>query len=300
MRDVSFKVSTLRIARARAELTASSSTLATIREGKVPKGDPLSIAKAAAVTAAKKTTEWIPYCHNIPIEFVGVDFELLDDRISVDVCVKSVAKTGVEMEAMTAAAAAALTLYDMLKMIDDDMEIVSVRLLEKKGGKSNFVFDGAWSAGVLTVSDRAATGAYEDRSGEILVSGLGGFGATKILKEVVPDEIDDIRKIVRGWIEQKLDVILVTGGTGIGPRDRTPEAIEPLLEVRLPGVVQTLCQYGQDRMRTAMFSRSVAGVSGSSIIVAIPGSPGACEDALHAIFPGLLHAKGMLAGGGHT
>lgn len=299
MRDVSFKTTTLRTAKARAELTACAATIQAIRDGTIPKGDPLPIAKASAVIAAKKTTDWIPYCHNIPIEFVGVDFDLQSDRIVVDVCVKTVAKTGVEMEAMTAAAAAVLTLYDMLKMLDEDMEIVTIKLLEKKGGKSDFVASGGWSAGVLTVSDRASAGEYEDRSGQILNEGLQGMDASIVTRQVVPDDPEVIRAVVQAWIEKKLDVILVTGGTGIGPRDVTPEAITPLLSIELPGVVEALRSYGQDRIKTAMFSRSVAGVAGSSVIVALPGSPGACEDALSAIFPALLHAKGMLAGGSH-
>lgn len=299
MRDVSFKNTTLRTARARAELTAAPDTLLAIREGRIPKGDPLSVAKVAAVVAAKKTTEWIPYCHNIPIEFVGVEFDLQADRIVVDVCVTSVAKTGVEMEAMTAAAAAVLTLYDMLKMLDEEMEIVSVKLLEKKGGKSDFVADGGWTAGVLVVSERASQGVYEDRSGEILVNGLRELQASDVQKLVVPDEETAIRGAVAAWIAAEVDVILVTGGTGISPRDRTPEAVRHLLELELPGVVETLRRYGQDRMRTALFSRSIAGVAGSSVIVVLPGSPGACNDALTALFPSLLHAKGMLAGGSH-
>lgn len=299
MRDVSLKTTTLRTAKARAELTACAATIQAIREGRVPKGDPLPIAKASAVIAAKKTTEWIPYCHNIPIEFVSVDFELQEDRIIVDVCVRTVAKTGVEMEAMTAAAAAVLTLYDMLKMLDDEMEIMAIKLLEKKGGKSDFINLGSWSAGVLTVSDRAAAGEYPDRSGEILEEGLRDLNPTDVKRQLVPDEPEAIQTAVQEWIDQKLDVILVTGGTGIGPRDKTPEAVAPLLTITLPGVVEALRGYGQDRLKTAMFSRSVAGVVGSSVIVVLPGSPGACADALSAIFPGLLHAKAMLAGGNH-
>ena len=85
MRDVSFKVTTKRTAVAEATLTASPATLVAVREGRVPKGDPLPVAKVAAVSAAKKTTEWIPYCHNIPIEYVGVDFTLDQTRIVVRV-----------------------------------------------------------------------------------------------------------------------------------------------------------------------------------------------------------------------
>ena len=180
------------------------------------------------------------------------------------------------------------------------MEIVTIKLLEKKGGKSDFVASGGWSAGVITVSDRASAGEYEDRSGQILEEGLLSMDASSVTRQVVPDEPEAIREVVQAWIDKKLDVILVTGGTGIGPRDVTPEALAPLLSIELPGVVEALRSYGQDRMKTAMFSRSVAGVTGSSVIVALPGSPGACEDALSAIFPALLHAKGMLAGGSHS
>ena len=125
MRDVSFKSTTRRSAIAQAILTADPGTIAAIREGRVPKGDPLTVAKVAAVMAAKRTV-------------VDVRFELGDDRVTVDVEVVSIAKTGVEMEALTAAAAAALNLYDMLKMIDESMQILSISLLEKRGGKSDF------------------------------------------------------------------------------------------------------------------------------------------------------------------
>lgn len=299
MRDISFKVSTLRTARARAELTASASSLTAIREGTVPKGNPLEIAKASAVIAAKRTTDWIPYCHNIPIEFVGVEYQLFENRIIIDVVVKTVAKTGVEMEAMTAAAAAAITIYDMLKMLDDDMEIVSVRLLEKKGGKSDFTSDAPWTAAVLTVSDRASAGEYEDLSGPILAEGLRERGAQSVLSAIVPDGSEAIAAQVSQWANESVDLIFVTGGTGIGPRDVTPEALAPLFQTTLPGVAEALRSYGQDRIHTSMFSRSVAGTVGTSLVVAIPGSPGACKDALSALFPALLHAKAMLVGGQH-
>lgn len=300
MRDISFKSTTKRTALARAELVAAASTITAIREGRIPKGDPLPVAKVAAIMAAKNTTAWIPYCHPIPIEYTGVTFELQDQRIIVDVVVTSIAKTGVEMEAMTAAAAAALTLYDMLKMLDEEMEIVSVRLVEKRGGKSDFPAPGGWTGAVLVVSDRASLGEYEDRSGEILVEGMSRLGADSVQKLMVADDPKVIESAVRTWVDRKVDVILTTGGTGIGPRDVTPEALTPLFDRALPGVVETLRRYGQDRMPTSMLSRSIAGIAGQSLIIALPGSPGACEDALAALFPAVLHAREMIAGGGHS
>lgn len=138
MWDVSDKNPTVRTATAHARLTLAPATVAAIREGTVPKGDPFPVAKVAAVMAAKNTPNIIPYCHPLPVEHVGVAFELLDDAVEVTTTVRTSAKTGVEMEALTAAATAALTLYDMLKQLDMGMAIESVRLLEKRGGKSDY------------------------------------------------------------------------------------------------------------------------------------------------------------------
>ena len=300
MRDISNKVVTLRTATAKAELLAAPSTLSAVREGFVPKGDPIPIAKIAAVNAAKKTTEWIPYCHNIPIESVSVDFDLQSDRIVVVVEVKTVAKTGVEMEALTAASAAVLTLYDMLKPIDDVMEIQSIKLTEKRGGKSDWNFGSEWSGAVLTVSDRVSLGTSTDKSGPILVQGLKDHGAVRVESATVPDDPGPILDKVMVWVGQKTDIVLLTGGTGVSPRDRTPEALTSHFDIVLPGVVEALRGYGQSRTPTAMLSRMVAGVIGSTIIVTLPGSPKACEDALCVLFPALIHAKDMLLGRSHT
>ncbi|MEZ0325407.1 MAG: cyclic pyranopterin monophosphate synthase MoaC [Fimbriimonas sp.] len=138
MWDVSDKVPTVRIARARSFLRMGASTLAAVEAGTVPKGDPISVAKVAAIMAAKSTPTFIPYCHPLTIESVKVDFAIQADGIEVTTVVKTSAKTGVEMEALAAASVAALTLYDMLKQLDMGMTIERVELLEKTGGKSDF------------------------------------------------------------------------------------------------------------------------------------------------------------------
>ena len=138
MWDVSGKDNTARTATAEAVLKAKRETLRAIREGSVPKGDPLPVAKVAAIQAAKNTPSIIPYCHPLPLTHVGVHFDLGMESITITVTTKTAYKTGVEMEALTAAAAAALTLYDMLKQIDMGMTIESIRLIEKTGGKSDF------------------------------------------------------------------------------------------------------------------------------------------------------------------
>jgi cyclic pyranopterin phosphate synthase len=138
MRDVSDKAVTRRTATAQATLRADPATIRTIAEGRLPKGDPLPVAKVAAIMAAKNTSQIIPYCHPLPVEHLGVEFTIEHDAIRITTKVVSHYKTGVEMEALTAAAVAALSIYDMAKMIDPAMAIEQVVLIEKTGGKSDF------------------------------------------------------------------------------------------------------------------------------------------------------------------
>lgn len=294
MRDVAWKNTTRRTATARAELLASAETLARVRVGDTPKGDPIPVAKVAAIQATKKTTEWIPYCHNIPIEHVDVRFSFAEDRIAVEVFVVSIAKTGVEMEAITAAAAAVITLYDMLKMIDDTMEIATIRLLEKTGGKSDRPASDGWTARVVVSSDRASRGEYEDLSGPIWVEGLREHGASRVDRVVVPDEEERLRAEIQVGLDAVVDVLVVCGGTGLSPRDVSSRVVESFVERPLPGVVAAFMAYSQARITTAMLSQPVAGLCGRTILLALPGSPGASRDALAALFPSLLHARQFL------
>jgi len=138
MRDISEKKTTQRTAIAHAIVRASKSTIDMVRQNKVPKGDPLPVAKIAAVYAAKNTGQLIPYCHPLPIDFANCEFSIGKTTIGITAEVKATYKTGVEMEALTAASVAALTIYDMLKMVDTSIEIESVSLLKKTGGKSDY------------------------------------------------------------------------------------------------------------------------------------------------------------------
>lgn len=138
MRDVSEKESTKRKAVAEAIVKVKEETIKAIKDGKTPKGDPIEVAKIAGILSAKNTSGIIPYCHPVPLDWVKIDIELKEDEIYIRSEVKAFWKTGVEMEALLATAISALTIYDMLKPIDTSMVISSIRLLEKKGGKSDF------------------------------------------------------------------------------------------------------------------------------------------------------------------
>ncbi len=300
-RDVSSKSYSLRSAKAIATLKVSPSTLEALRSGSVPKRDPLGVAKVAAIQAAKNTSLIIPYCHQVPLDFVGVDIVLSGTAIEIRSEVKAVWKTGVEMEALVAASAAALTLYDMLKIIDVGMEVLSIKLVEKKGGKSQIKGSGAGlKAAVLVMSDTVSRGEKEDTSGKFLVEKLKACKFDAVSYRVLPDERGAIEKELIGLSDrQHIDLVITTGGTGMSPRDVTPEATLAVIDRRMEGVEEALRSFGQDRLPMAMLSRSIAGVRGSTLIINLPGSQGAVEDGMNAIFPAVLHAFGMMKGEGH-
>lgn len=131
MVDVGKKPIQKRTAKALAELHCSPTTLQLLKAGNAPKGDALAVARIAGIQAAKRTDEWIPLCHTLPLDQVVVDFQIKEDRIKIISTVRTQSRTGVEMEALTAVMAAALTLYDMLKAVDKGMRIQAVQVLEK-------------------------------------------------------------------------------------------------------------------------------------------------------------------------
>ncbi len=303
MIDISKKVKTLRTAIASATLSASPAAIKALRENKLPKGDPLPVAKVAAVQAAKNTSQLIPYCHPIPLDFIDCRFEIGNDRIEVTTEVKAIYKTGVEMEALVAASAAVLTLYDMMKAVDENMQILGVKLLKKTGGKSDFkpTPGKPLRAAVLVASDSVSKGKKEDTSGKFIVERLKQEGIEIAEYAVVPDDSGKIEEKLRRYAnEMKLNLVLTTGGTGLGPRDNTPEAAARVIEREVPGITEVLRAYGQDRTPFSMLSRGKAGVCGKTIIINLPGSKRGVSESLDALFPWLLHAFRMMEGEGHS
>lgn len=302
MIDISKKVKTLRTAIATATLSASPAAIQALRENKLPKGDPLPVAKVAAVQSAKNTSQLIPYCHPIPLDFVDCRFEILANKIEVTTEVKAIYKTGVEMEALVAASAAVLTLYDMMKALDESMEIVAIKLVKKTGGKSDFkqAIRMPLKAAVLVSSDSVAAGKKEDLSGKLLVERLNQEGFEIVDYSVVTDDVYKIEEKLRQYAhEMKLNLVLTTGGSGLGPRDNTPEATARVVEREIPGITEVLRAYGQDRTPFSMLSRGKAGVCGQTIIINLPGSKRGVAESLDALFPWLLHAFKMVEGEGH-
>src|SRR5215468_7608667 len=136
MVDVTEKAGTVRVARAEAFVEMSASTVKVLRDQALPKGNPLEVARIAAIQAGKKTSDLIPLCHPLPLTHLDVSIEVIDSGARIEAVARTKAETGVEMEAMTAASIAALTLYDMCKAVEKGISIGPLRLLEKSGGKS--------------------------------------------------------------------------------------------------------------------------------------------------------------------
>ena len=302
MRDISAKSPTLRSATAEATVRVSPKTILAIRRGNVPKGDPFPVAKIAAIQAAKNTSQLIPYCHPLPIDFVECRFTLSKNSIVVEVDVKATYKTGVEMEALTAASAACLTIYDMLKMIDESMEISGIRLVSKKGGKSDMNVQGSprRTAAILIVSDSVSAQRSRDESGRLIKEVLKKEKFTIKLMKSVPDDSKEVQKSLKGFADHdRVNLVLTTGGTGLGPRDITPEATSQVLDRDAGAIAEALRAYGQSRTPFSMLSRGRAGLRGKTLIINLPGSPRAVRDSLSALFPALHHAFKMIDGFDH-
>jgi cyclic pyranopterin phosphate synthase len=301
MVDITHKNTTLRIAVASAIVTVSADeTIAAIKEGQVPKGDVFEMSKAAGLLGVKKTPELLPDCHPIPIEYTGFSFEIDGRQIHILCEVKTIYKTGVEVEAMHGASIAALNMYDMLKPIDKGVEIGSIKLLSKKGGKSDLKASGSGlKGGVVICSDSVSAEKAEDRTGLAIQKRLIGLGLACEGVEVVPDEKEGIAAKLSSLSDAGCDLIVFSGGTGAAPRDVTFEALSPLIEKRLSGVEEAMRSYGQARTPVAMFSRSLAGIYKNAIVLALPGSTAGATDSLNAVMPTLLHLIEVIQGKRH-
>ena len=301
MIDVSSKQITLRTATATGLVRCTEATMQLVRTDSLPKGNLLDVAKAAGLLAAKNTHNLIPHCHPVSIDHLEISFDLQDAGIAIKVFGKSIGRTGIEMEVLTAASVAALTIYDLLKPVDKALSITDIRLLEKTGGRSQYGKDAkpGYRAAVLVCSDSTAAGEREDKSGLVIREILESYGVDVHHYTILPDNLDEISRRVSEWAREGIDFIFTTGGTGAGPRDVTVEAIKMLLHKELPGVAEAMRDHGQMRTPRAMLSRSVAGVIEKSIVVTLPGSSKGAREGLDAVLPGLFHAHSMILGEGH-
>jgi len=303
MVDITAKSNSLRKATAVAVVSVSKhETMDAIKNKAVPKGDVFEFSRAAGLLAIKKTSDVIPDCHPLPIEYAAIKHELDGLNIIITVEVHTIYKTGVEVEAMHGASITALTIYDMLKPIDKSVEIGSIKLIHKKGGKSDFSIDipSELSCAVIVCSDTISKGEGKDTAGDMAIKRLKEYGLKTIAYKIIPDDIATIQNELGSFVDANIDLILFTGGTGLSPRDVTPEAISPLIEIPIPGIMETFRNYGQERIPYAMLSRGVAGFIKNSLIITLPGSSSAVGEAMNALFPHIFHVFKVRSGLRHS
>lgn len=302
MVDITNKSNTLRIATAQAVLKVSKpETIDAIKNDTVPKGNVFAMSKAAGLLGVKKTPDILPDCHPLPIEYTAIDYKINDLEITITCTIKTIYKTGVEVEAMHGASVVALNIYDMLKPIDKGIEIHHIKLINKKGGKSDFKdrFHKEITAAIIVCSDTISKGQKEDKAGKAIIEKLESCNVSISDYIIIPDEKEIIKEKAKHYVEMDTDLIIFTGGTGLSSRDVTPEALEELLERKIPGVEEAIRNYGQNRTPYAMLSRSVVGTIKDSLLLALPGSTNGARESMDAIFPEVMHVFGIMKGARH-
>ena len=316
MRDITHKQITLRTAKATGIIFCSPATIELIKNNELPKGNLFDVARAAGFVGAKSTPQLLPHCHPVSIDGMDMQFEFLEAAVHASYFdpsvfsktgivitgeAKSIGRTGIEMEMLTAVSIAALEIYDMLKPVDKQLEIGSIKLLDKKGGKSDrekYVTDTATCA-ILVCSDSTAAGNRQDKSGVLAKEMLEAVNASVVEYLIVPDDKEKIQEQIKEWVAWDIQFIFTTGGTGLSPRDNTVSAVKEIVEKEAPGIAEAMRSYGQMRTALAMMSRSVAGTINNTLVVTLPGSTAGVRESLEAILPAVFHARKMILGEGH-
>jgi molybdenum cofactor biosynthesis protein MoaC len=303
MVDVTAKIPTKRSATASCLLTMSPATLQALRDKALPKGDALTLAQVAGIQGAKWTSHLIPLCHSLEARNIEVKLALEETGVRIRASVETIAPTGPEMEAMVGATITGLALYDMCKAVDKNMVLESVRLESKSGGKSDLrvgALEGR-TAVLLTLSDRASAGVYEDKSGPIAAKMIQEAGFSIEAREIIPDEkalVTEKLKVICDNLSP--DLILTLGSTGLSPRDIAPEAAQAVIERLVPGFPETFrAQYFPHHPTSSFLSRGVAGLRGKTFIVNLPGRPSAVAEGLALLIPALKHVFQMVDAEGH-
>lgn len=302
MRDITSKITTLRTAKAIGTVFCTENTILLIQKNEIPKGNIFEFARASGFFAAKKTDQLLPHCHPVGIDSMEMSFEISHQppAILISAETKFIGRTGIEMESLTAVSIAALTIYDMLKPVDNQLSIGDIKLIDKKGGKSERkYFNTPPSCAVLVCSDSTFEGKREDNSGKKIIEMLKKQGITEIEYKILPDEKIAIQTQIKTWVGNDVHYIFTTGGTGLGPRDNTVSAVSEILERDANGITEAMRAHGQMRTPLAMMSRAVAGSIAYTTIITLPGSSDGVRECLEAILPAVFHTRKMLKGGGH-
>ena len=318
MIDIGEKKDTQRRAVASGSFFAQASTISRIKNRTLPKGDVLVLSEVAGIQGAKKTAELLPLCHPLSLTSVRVWHECGEDQIRVYCEAKTVGKTGVEMEALGGVSAALLCIYDLTKGIDPVLRIGEIQLDLKEGGKSGVWhhpgaelntptpkknLEGLRSA-ILVMSDRCFKKEAEDLAGPAAQTWLEAHGSTVLKLEVLPDDRNTLMNHLSQLVKvDSPDLVITSGGTGLSPRDITPETVLELARElngrEVPGFGELLRADGAKKTEMSWLSRSTAVLIGKTLIVCLPGKPSAVVEGLESISHLIKHAVHTSKGVNH-
>jgi cyclic pyranopterin monophosphate synthase len=236
-----------------------------------------------------------------PPSSVQAHVELGADHLAITVSVATHG-AGAEVQALAGASAGALALFAALRPHDATCQLEAAVVLTPEARVDTTDTGGqALRAAVLVMSDSIAAGTKADTSGRLIKHHLEALDVDVVDYRIIPDDEAGIVATLRAYAdEQKIDLVMTTGGTGLSPRDRTPEAMSQVIEREAPGITEAARAYGQERTPFAMLSRGRSGVRGDTLIVNLPGSRRGVAESLEALMPWLLHAFRIMRGGGHT
>lgn len=318
MADVRRKRSSARRAVAVGELHAGPVAFPLIVGRRLPKGDALMMAEVAGIQGAKQASLLMPLCHPLSLELVRLRCLALPDRqvIRVYCEVALTAKTGVEMEALAGVNAALLTLYDLSKPVEPALAIGGIRLPFKEGGKSGLWIhpeglsaeerahyrpaglarlDGQ-RARVITLSDRAHAGVYADEAGPVAVEVLRKLGA-EVDTQLLPDGVEPLSAALRAAAAAGLPLVICSGGTGLAPRDVTPEALRAVASRPVSCLGDMFRVESREHTPLAWVSRADAAIVGEhTLVICLPGSPKAVRQGMDILAPVLAHCLAIIRG----
>ncbi len=313
MKDITGKSMSLRTAKALAVVSCSRDTLERVKADTLPKGNLLDVSRSAGFLASKQTHHLIPHCHPVSIDALDISYSYIEDgkceenigTVSPEYGIviiaegKSIGRTGIEMELLTAVSVSALTVYDLLKPLGDNIEIRAIRLLEKTGGKSDLkkMAGDKNQAAVLICSDSVAAGRKKDRAGPLVQKLLEEHNADIVEFKILPDTPEAIQEQIKEWAGMEIPFVFTVGGTGLGPDNRVVDAVRTVIERETPGIVDAMELHGNQRTPLAMMSRMTAGILKRTLVVTLPGSSSGLRQSLEGILPGLFYAKKMLRTG---
>ena len=284
----------LRRATAAAMITMPGEARAVLEER-----DALSTARVAATLSVKRAAELLPNAAEAEITRVDVDYHWEDDGLEVTVATAGVSREGIGPRALLGATTCATELADELGRMAGDISIEKARIVDSSGGCSDleYDFDPPVCAAILVVSDAVAGGHKDDRAGERVrtaVEEVSEQGVELVAYEVVGDDRGSVSDRLSTWSGEGVDLVLTVGGTGLAHTDVTIEAVEPLLDRPVPGLMEAVRDYGYEQTPLAWVSRGVCGLIGDTMVVTLPGSTGGATEASQVLFPAVLHVFRVL------